>query len=38
LMEGEYNTLGGDEKLVQNFSRKTWREEVILGDLGVDGG
>jgi hypothetical protein len=23
LMEGEYNTLGGDEKLVQNFSRKT---------------
>jgi hypothetical protein len=29
---------GSDEECIQNFSRKTWREEKnYLGDLAVDG-
>jgi len=28
---------GVDEKRIQDFSRKTWREEATSGNLGVDG-
>jgi hypothetical protein len=32
-----YNMHGRDDKCIQDFSCKTWREETTWGDLSVDG-